>query len=94
MKLYRLSNRRAIGRNARHYCGRCVSLSIKPIELRGLTEVVWRYEIRDNKNHLLEVRRGFSTQTEAEANGNRALKVMLDIIPGRELKLIFGTDEA
>lgn len=56
--------------------------------------VVWRYEIRDKKNHLLEVRRGFSTQTEAEADGNRALKVMLDIIPGRELKLIFGTDEA
>jgi len=40
------------------------------------------------------MRRGFSTKAEAEAAGNRALKAILHITPGRELKLVTGTDES
>jgi hypothetical protein len=54
----------------------------------------WWYEIRNAENHIAEMRRGFSTKAEAEAAGNRALKAILHITPGRELKLVTGTDES
>lgn len=54
----------------------------------------WWYEIRNAENHITELRRGFSTRAEAEAAGNRALKAILSISPGRALKLVTGTDES
>jgi hypothetical protein len=55
--------------------------------------MAWWYEIRDADNRLMEVKRGFFTQVEAESVGQSAKQFILDISPDRELRVITGSDE-
>lgn len=54
--------------------------------------MTWWYEIRDSGDRVFETGRGFSTREEAEEVGERARRTMLDISPGKALKLLTGED--
>lgn len=54
---------------------------------------MWRYEIRDTENRLLDMRREYFTEQATQDAGKHALRVVQDITPGRELKLIIEADE-
>lgn len=52
----------------------------------------WWHELRDARNRLVEIKRGFTTQAEAEIAGNNAMRIVLDISPGRTLRVVTGGD--
>lgn len=52
---------------------------------------MWRYEIWDEQK-LIDMRRKYFTENEAEEAGRTALRAIQDITPGRELKLVTETD--
>lgn len=55
--------------------------------------MAWWYEIRDAGDKLMETRRGFPGQKEAQEAGERAARTIEDISPGRILRVMTGEDE-
>lgn len=55
--------------------------------------MTWWYKIRDASGKLMETRRGFPSQKEAQDAGERAVRTIQDISPGRILRVITGDDE-
>jgi hypothetical protein len=53
---------------------------------------VWRYEIRDQENRLLDMRREYFTEKAAQEAGMLALRAIQASTPGRELRLKTETD--
>lgn len=53
----------------------------------------WWYKIRDASGKVMETRRGFSTQKEAQDAGERAVRTIQQITPGRILRVITGDEE-
>lgn len=53
----------------------------------------WWYKIRDASGRVMETRRGFSTQKEAQDAGERAVRTIQQITPGRILRVITGDEE-
>lgn len=53
---------------------------------------MWRYEIRDDENRLLDMRREYLTEQAAEEAGVLALRAIQVGAPGRNLKLKTETD--
>ena len=54
---------------------------------------MWRFEIRDDRNRLLDMRRRYFTEDEAQEAGTLALRAIEQISPGRELRLLTAADE-
>ena len=54
---------------------------------------MWRFEIRDDRNRLLDMRRRYFTEDEAQEAGTLALRAIEQISPGRQLRLLTAADE-
>ena len=53
----------------------------------------WWCKIRDASDKVMETRRGFSIQKEAQDAGERAVRTIQQITPGRILRVIRGDEE-
>jgi hypothetical protein len=53
---------------------------------------VWRYEIRDDQDRLLDMRREYFTEQAAQEAGTLALRAIQESRPIRELRLKTETD--
>ena len=57
--------------------------------------MAWWYQIRDAGNRLMELKRGFATEHEALAEGQRVKKMIQSIvsqIEAERLAVVTGTD--
>ena len=58
----------------------------------GILTDMWRYEIRDDQNRLLELRREYLTQQAAQKAGEKARAAILQLTPGRKLAIVTADD--
>lgn len=54
---------------------------------------MWRYEIHDSEDRLVEVRRQYLTRSGAEEAGKYALTMIHQIVPDRTFKLTVHEDD-
>ena len=54
--------------------------------------MTWWYEIQDADHHVLETKRRYPTQEEAQRDAEIARRNILDISPGRVLLVVTGED--
>jgi hypothetical protein len=61
----------------------------------GELQMAWWYELRGAENRLVEMRRGFATEREAQEGAERALKKIKSVAyPNTEtLTVVTGADE-